>query len=411
MPKQVSIMGHKEFIALMAILMSVVAISIDALLPALGIIGRDLQVSHPNQAQYVISAIFIGLALGQLISGPLSDALGRKKVLFIGLSLYLLGSVICISADGIETMLVGRFIQGLGVAGPYLSVMSIVRDKYSGTAMARIMSLVMMVFMMVPILAPALGQLILFVANWKGIFAVYIFYAICVATWAFWRLEETLRPENTVPFKISNIVKGTMTVLTNKTTLCYTLAIGFIFGALIGDLNSIQQIFQGKYAVGDLFAVYFGLQALAFGVASFTNSHLVERLGMRRLCLTGAATIVTASIALFIYSCFMSPPFALFFVYGVVILFCFGIMFGNLNAIALEPMGHIAGLASAIVGATSSIIGIVLGTIIGQLYDGTLNPLILGFLILGSLAFIMMYVEKSAHTRQQSAELAEEQAS
>ncbi|MDN4501511.1 multidrug effflux MFS transporter [Alteromonadaceae bacterium BrNp21-10] len=405
-----NIMGYKEFITLMAILMSVVAISIDALLPALGIIGEYLNVSHPNQAQYIISAIFIGLALGQLVSGPLSDAIGRKKVLFIGLILYLLGSVICVTATSIEVMLAGRFVQGLGVSGPYLSVMSIVRDKHSGAAMAKIMSLVMMVFMTVPILAPALGQLILAVANWQSIFGLYIVYAIGVGTWAWLRLEETLHPENVVPFKVANIIKGSKTVLSNKTTLCYTLVMGCIFGALIGDLNSIPQIFQGQYAVGDMFAVYFGLQAFGLGVSSFINSQLVERFGMRHLCLIGAAIISGASSLLFVYSYFASPPFFLFFIYGAVILFCFGIMFGNLNAIALEPMGHIAGLAAAIVGALSSVIGIALGTYIGQMYNGTVVPLVLGFMLLGALAFVIMYFENIGNAKLLAAELVEEQA-
>ncbi|WP_438863853.1 multidrug effflux MFS transporter [Neptunicella sp.] len=404
-----NVMGNKEFIALMAIMMSVVAISIDALLPALGIIGRDLQVSHPNQAQFIISAIFIGLALGQLVSGPLSDAIGRKKVLFVGLTLYLFGSVICVTAGSIEVMLTGRFIQGLGVSGPYLSVMSIVRDKYSGAAMAKIMSLVMMVFMTVPILAPALGQLILAFASWQTIFTLYIVYAIGIGTWAWLRLEETLHPENVVPFRVSNIINGTITVLSNKTTLCYTVVMGCIFGALIGDLNSIPQVFQVQYAVGDMFALYFGLQAFGLGVSSFINSQLVERFGMRKLCLIGAAIISGTSAILFIYSYFQDPPFFVFFAYGAVILFCFGIMFGNLNAIALEPMGHIAGLAAAIVGALSSVLGIALGTYIGQLYNGTIVPLVLGFMLLGALAFIIMSMENISHAKSRAKALCEEQ--
>lgn len=325
----------KEFIALMAILMSVVAISIDAMLPALGIIGEALGVTHPNQAQYIISAIFIGMAVGQLICGPLSDALGRKKILYGGLSLYLAGSVVCLASSTLELMLVGRVIQGLGVAGPYVSCMSIIRDRFSGRPMARVMSLVMMIFIMVPVIAPAIGQTIVSLFSWQAIFVMYIVYALGIMAWIAFRLQETLHPQDRIPFRLATILSGTKTVLTNRKTVCYTLCMGFMFGALIGDLNSAQQIFQVQFGVGEMFVVYFGLQALAFGASSLLNARMVERLGMRYICQRALAVMVGASLIFLVMHFLMPITFAMFFIYGVVSLFCVGLLFGNLNALAM----------------------------------------------------------------------------
>jgi len=386
--------GQKEFIALMALLMACMSISIDAMLPALGVIGQDLRVSHPNQPQYIISAIFAGIALGELFGGPLADAYGRKTLLFTGLLVYLAGSILCIAAMTIETMLLGRFIQGLGIAGPFVSVMSIIRDRHSGRAMARILSLVMMIFIMVPVVAPAIGQGILLVAPWRYIFGFYILYALVMGLWAFLRLPETLPPAGRIPFRPSTIFRSAKTVLSHPTTLAYTLATGCIFGGLVGNLNSIQQVFRDIYGIQEMFAVYFGLAALAFGVSSFLNARLVERLGMRTLCLWAVLLTVTASAVMLAVTAAAAPPFWLYFLYSMLFLFCMGILFGNMNALAMEPMGAQAGMAAAIIGSFSSAIGILAGTFIGQMYDGTLVPVVMGFLLLNIAAFLVMLYER-----------------
>lgn len=380
----------KEFIAMMAALMSVVAISIDAMLPALGVIGTALNVSHPNQAQYIISAIFAGMCIGELINGPLSDAVGRKKVLYGGLLIYLIGSLICLNASGIDSMLLGRVVQGLGVSGPYVCCMSVVRDRYSGRSMARIMSLIMMIFIMVPVVAPAIGQGLMTLASWHAIFIFFIVYALTILIWVSRRLPETLPATARTPFRTGTIIRGMRTILTHRQTLCYTLCMGCIFGALIGDLNSAQQIFQEQFGVGEMFVVYFGLQALAFGISSLINAQLVERLGMRYLC-HRAALVLAGSSAFFLLLHLLTPiHFWMFFIYGSVLLFCVGMLFGNLNALALEPMGHIAGTASAIISSLSTLVAIPLGTLIGQLYDGTLIPFTAGFALLGLAAYGLM---------------------
>ncbi len=387
--------ASKEFIAMMAVLMSVVAISIDAMLPALGIIGKAMGVTHPNQAQYLISCIFLGMAIGQLICGPLSDAIGRKNILYGSISLYLVGSVMCLLARSIEVMLLGRFIQGLGVAGPNVACISIVRDRFSGRPMARMMSLVMMIFIMVPVIAPAIGQSLMLVSSWHAIFVLYIVYALAVLLWITLRLPETLLPENRIPFRIGTILHSAKRVVTNRRTIIYTICMGFTFGAMIGDLNSAQQIFQVQFGVGEMFVVYFGLQALAFGAASLVNARMVERLGMRYICLHALSVMSGTSLLFLALHAIIPITFWWFFFYGVILLFCIGLLFGNLNALALEPMGDIAGTAAAIIGATSISLAIPLGTLIGQLYDGTLIPLASGFALLGLGALgLMLWVEK-----------------
>lgn len=386
---------NKEFVVLMAAIMSVVALSIDAMLPALVAIGRDLGISNPNHAQFIISAIFAGMAVGQLVCGPLSDALGRKRLLILSFLLYLVGTFICWSATSLEQMLIGRVIQGFAAAGPYVSTISIVRDYYSGYAMARVMSLVMMIFIMVPVVAPTLGQLMLRLGSWRSVFTLLFFYALAVLTWAVLRLQETLPPERRIAFSAANIRQGALTVLGNRTTVCYLLCAGLVFGALIGYLNSCLQIFQSLYGVGDAFAFYFGALAFTLGVSSLLNARLVQRFGPRLICIRALITMAAASAVLLLWQFAAATPLWLFMAYAAVIFFCFGLLFGNLNALAMEPMGHIAGIASAIIGSLSSVISITAGTLIGQLFNHSLLPVLGGFLLLSLLALATVFAVKS----------------
>lgn len=389
--------NSKEFIILMAALISVVAISIDALLPALGMIVEDLHLANPNHGQYMIGFLFIGMALGEIICGPFSDALGRKPVLYVSILIYLVGSLLCLFGQSFDLILAGRFIQGFGVAGPYMSAVSIVRDKYSGRAMARVMSVVMTIFILVPAIAPSIGQAILFQASWRGIFVLYVFYSIAVTTWIFFRLEETLPQEKRIPFSVKSIAAGFLEVFSNRLTACYTVCMGICFGSFIGYLNSSQQIFQSQFGTGKMFTVYFGGLALILGVASLLNARFVERLGMRNICIFSFAFIVAASVVFLGVHMIADIKLWMFLGYAAVLFFTFGLVFGNLNALAMEPMGHIAGIASALIGATSSVVSIALGTVIGQLYNGTLIPLIWGFLVLGSLSLAIMIYAKRHH--------------
>lgn len=387
--------ADKEFTVLMALLMSVVAISIDALLPALGYISQDLQLANRNHAQYLIVYFFLGMAIGQLFCGPWSDATGRKKVLYCGIGLYLVGSMVCYISNSLEMILFGRFIQGLGVSGPYVSAISIVRDKFSGRQMARIMSIVMMIFIMVPAIAPSLGQGILLISSWRAIFVLYIFYAILVGFWLHFRLEETLPAEKRIPLTLGNYIHGFKEVVGNRSTLTYLICMGICFGSFIGYLNSSQQIFQEQFNAGKMFTVYFGLLALVFGLSSLVNAKIVEKIGMHRICMGAQILIVTASLLFLGLHMLTEVTLPMFLGYAAFVFFAFGLIFGNVNALAMEPMGHIAGMASAIIGAGSSMISMAIGGVIGQLYNGTLIPILIGFTALGGLSMWLIHYAHS----------------
>lgn len=389
----------REFALLMALLMSVVSFSIDATLPALGHIGQTFAIVETNHLQWVITCIFAGMTIGQLIAGPLSDAIGRKRILFSGLAIYLLGSLICYTTHSFELLLIGRFIQGLGVSGPYVTTVSVVRDKYSGADMAKVMSIIMMVFMVAPAIAPAIGQAILTVADWRAIFLMYIGYAIIVGGWIALRLDETLPVDQRISLKLSAFAFGFKEVVSNRTTMSYLICTGLCFGGFIAYLGSSQQIFmQMFHQSGAQFSFYFAMMALLMSAASFTNVKLVAKFGMRTLCIVSMALICGISaIFLLIQYAGVTIHLWMFLLFISLLFFSFGGMFGNLNAIAMEPMGHVAGMASAIIGASASILSLLLATIIGQQYDGTLIPLTWGFLLLCAVALIVMQYEKKQH--------------
>lgn len=380
-----------EFIVLMALLMSCIAISIDAMLPALGVIGQALNVADVNETQYIISSIFLGMTVGQLFWGPLSDAIGRLKVLFGGMGIYMLGSVICYLSNDLTMMLIGRTVQGLGVSGPYVSVVSIVRDKYSGNDMARVMSLVMMIFILVPAIAPSLGLAIMHFASWREIYLMYIIMALVMSVWVYFRLPETIHAEDKIKFEMKNIIRGFKTVLSNRVTCCYMLCMGICFGGLIGYLNSSRQIFQDMFKVGDAFALYFGGLALVIGFASLLNSRIVQKYGMQAICFKATLAILIASAVFLVINLTIPVQLWMFVIYAAIMFFSFGTMFGNLNAIAMEPMGHIAGIASAVTGSASSLISLVVGSYIGQQFDGTLVPVVTGFFVLNAISLAIMW--------------------
>lgn len=379
----------REFIVLVALMMSMTALSIDAILPAFDHIRADILMHNPNQAQLLISLLFAGLGLGQLVSGPLSDAMGRKKILYAGLVLFTLGTGLCVIAQDLTMLLIGRFIQGLGVSGPYICAISIVRDKFSGRQMAKIMSVVMMIFITVPALAPTVGQGIMLIADWRAIFIFYLLYAAIVGGWIFFRLEETLPPENRIPFSVKGISDGFKTVVRHRLTAGYTLAMGLFFGCFLGYINSSQQIFQDLYGTGTLFTLYFGGLAMILGFSSFFNSRFVERLGMHYISRRAIIVIISSSLMFFLLQLFVAPSLWIFVIYASVLFFSFGLVFGNLNAIAMEPMGHVAGIAAAVIGATSSLISMSLGTFIGQAYDHSVMPITLGFMIVPTLGLLV----------------------
>ena len=385
--------GFGEFVALMAMMMSLVALSIDMTLPALPDIGRDLGVLGANDSQLVISLLFLGFAVGQIFYGPLSDNTGRKTAVYLGFGLVVAGSVCSLFAPSFPIMLTGRFLQGLGVAGPRTIVLALVRDRYEGRTMAQVMSFVMAVFIMAPVVAPALGQGIMILAGWRAIFGFYLGLVLVVSVWFGLRQPETLAKTDRIPFSRARITLAVREVLANRMAFGYTIATGLIFGSFIGYLNSSQQIFQQQYGLGRLFPVYFGIGALSVGCASFLNAKLVMRHGMRPLVLRSLKLMAGLSIVFMAiaYAVDGHPPLWLFMGYLVLVFFSAGILFGNLNALAMASMGHIAGTAAAVIGSLSTFLSLVLGTAVGQAYNGTILPLVGGFALFGLASLVVVH--------------------
>ena len=383
-----------EFIGLIALLISMVALTIDTMLPALPAIGSSLGVADANDTQFVVSLFFLGFAIGQLVYGPVSDSIGRKRAIMAGLLLFAFGCFLSLMSHDFETMLIGRILQGLGVAAPRTVTMAIVRDRYAGRGMARIMSFAMAVFILVPVVAPSIGQLILTVLNWHAIFIFLVVLGAIAATWMTLRLPETLAPENRMPLSFKRVGRAAIETCTNRAALGYTIAAGLILGAFIGYLTSSQQIFQDIYAVGEMFPIYFSVMALSIGVSSFLNARLVVRFGMRLLSFIALSAMVAISIVFLGIELSIGHdlPLWAFMVWGVGSFFWVGLLFGNLNALAMEPMGHIAGTASAVVGAGSTMLALIFGSLLGQAYNGTAQPMLAGFAVLGSLGIITMLV-------------------
>ncbi|UFH60377.1 multidrug effflux MFS transporter [Sulfurovum mangrovi] len=387
-PSKVSFL---EFVSLMALLTAMTALSTDAVLPALGEIGHDLHITGSNNNQLIISLLFAGMALGQIIYGPLSDTIGRKRSIYIGITIFILGCILSIFSSDLTTMLIGRFLQGLGAASTRIVTMALIRDRYEGREMARVMSFIMTVFIFVPAVAPAFGEGVLLVWEWKAIFVSFLLIATLTFIWFALRQEETLPPSARVPFSLHHIYKGIKETCLNRTAFSYTIIAGIIFGAFLGYLSSAQQIFQDAYKTGEAFVLYFGLLSIGIGFASLLNARLVMRHGMRKISGYALTAITLVSTLFFLFAWIHDglPPFYSFMLYGFTTFFCMGLLFGNLNAMAMEPLGHIAGIGAAVVGSLSTFISIPLGILIGRFYEGTILPLVAGFTLLGFFALLL----------------------
>ena len=381
-----------EFIILIALIISLVALSIDTMLPALPLIATDLGVARINDSQYVISVFFIGMAVGQMFFGPLSDSIGRRPAIISGFVLFALGCLISILAVNFEQMLLGRLLQGIGAAGPRIVSVALVRDRFKGREMARVMSFVMTVFILVPVFAPAIGQLVLFLADWRFIYVMFLLLVVILVAWFWMRQPETLAPERRVRFSLVQLVLDIRAIARIRASLGYTLTMGFVFGGFIGYLSSSQQIFQVQYRLHEQFPIYFGILACAIGCASLLNASLVMRFGMRRLSSYAMSGVCLLSFPFWIIAALQAghPPLYLLMAYLLPLFFCFGILFGNLNALAMEPLGHIAGLGSALIGSISTLMSVVFGVVVANAYDQTVMPLVAGFAMLGLAGVITM---------------------
>lgn len=399
-------MGKREFIALAAFLMAINSLAIDIMLPALQQIGSSLGVMNENHRQYVVTAYLIGFGSAQLVYGPLSDRFGRRIPLLIGIVVYVISAFGIALIPSFAGLLALRFIQGLGSAATRVITISIVRDVFGGRAMAEVMSLIMMVFMIVPVIAPGSGQVIMLVSTWHMIFVFIGTMATLVGFWMYFRLPETLKPENIRPLTVRSVASGFKMVLTNRVALCYTLASTFLFGALFGFINSAQQIYNNIYGLGVYAPLAFGGVALFMAFSSFVNSQFVGRFGMRRLshtALLGFTGVTFCWLLVQIYG--PAPmPFPLFMIFFALAMFQFGWIGSNFNSLAMEPLGHVAGTASSVLGFMSTVGGASIGACIGQFYNGTATPMIIGYFTVSLVGILFVLIaEKGRLFRPQNA--------
>ena len=384
-----------EFIVLMASLMSIVALAIDAILPAMSTIGISINSLDSNSNQLLITMIFLGLGSGQLLFGPLSDSFGRKPMVYIGLSVFAVASIICVLSPSIEWMIFGRILQGIGLAAPRTIAIAIIRDMYKGDYMAKIMSFVTTFFILVPVVAPVMGKFILNHYNWRGIFYAQLVIAFVVCIWFWKRQPETLKPEHKVKFTKFVFINGLKELLKYKVSIAFTIVSGFISGAFIVYLSASQIIFENQYGLVNEFPYIFAGLAAGVGLSTFLNGSFVMRFGMWRLAFFAILVFFLNS---FCYVLFFwnseNPSLPILLVFMAIQFFTIGFIFGNLRAIAMEPIGHIAGIGAAITGFISTVMAVPIANYIGSFVNETALPLFFGFSIFGFLSLSIFFYMK-----------------
>ncbi|MBL4939629.1 MAG: multidrug effflux MFS transporter [Lutibacter sp.] len=382
-----------EFITLMASLMSVVALAIDALLPALDVIGKSIGTTNNSENQLLIIMIFLGLGVGPLVFGPISDSLGRKPIVYMGFAIFIVASLICIQAETIEFMIFGRILQGIGLSAPRTISIAIVRDTYSGDYMARIMSFITVVFLFVPIIAPAFGKLILDLYNWQAIFYIQLFIVFIISFWFWKRQPETLHPEYRRKLTIAMLIEGNKELFKHKQTIGYTIISGFITGSFMVYLSTAQQIFQHQYQLIDEFPYIFAALAISMGAASLSNGTLVIKYGMKKMVTVALYFYFGISLLyILLYYNSTNPSIEVLFAFFALQFFAIGFLFGNLRALAMQPIGHIAGIGAATTGFISTIMAVPISTLVGKFVGTTALPIFIGFVICSLLSIIVLNV-------------------
>jgi DHA1 family bicyclomycin/chloramphenicol resistance-like MFS transporter len=366
--------------------MSMTAMSIDILLPALPEIGATLGVPDVSNLPLVVTVFMLGMAIGQLVWGPLSDRLGRRRPLFLGLTLFVLATIAALTTQSFSQLLAARFLQGIGGSVGRIIVTAIVRDLFVGREMARVISMVMLVFILVPILAPSIGQLIILVGTWRWLFAVLLAASLTLLIWAWSRLPETRSPLGGSARR--TLCEALVLVVSNRITLGYGIASGFVLGVLVAYIASSQQVFGSGYGLGKLFPFAFGSVACSIALASFTNSRLVRRLGMRRLSHSALVAHLALSAAMALFGTAVATPLWLALGGMAVCFFLYGLILSNFTSIAMQPMGQAAGMAASVTGSYSTATGALLGTLIAGQFNGTIVPLFAGFAVLGCCALL-----------------------
>lgn len=385
-------LGFGAFVATIAVIQTIVALAIDMMVPALGNIAAALNLSNGNSRQWVIASFVISFGVSQLAYGLVADRFGRKPILILALALYALGSFAAAAAPDFAMLLAARGLQGFGAAGAQVLSTAIVRDRYAGRLMAKVNSLSFMVFLSAPILAPWLGQELLRVAPWQAIFIALGIYALLTLLWVLWWLEETQAPEDRrlVAWSIFSTAAGQ--TLRNRTSLGYTLAAMFMLGAWLGFINSAQQVFANIFHAPKLFPPVFAICSGNMAIAALTNARLVERFGMRRLAHGAMVGFILVASAQLFTALAGQDSLLRFAVLQTIMMFCFGLLAGNLSAISMEPLGHIAGAAAAVQGFITMFGSALIGIFIGLQFNGTLRPLTAGFCLCSVLGLVVIAI-------------------
>jgi len=388
-------MGFPEFVVIIASIMALNPLAMDMMLPALPNIASAFHLADANRPQMVLSTFIIGFGVGQFVMGPLSDRFGRRPVLLGGMTVYGIASLLAIAAPTFETLLLARALQGLGTSATRVIATSIVRDCYAGRRMASVMSLAMMVFIAVPVLAPSFGQAVLLLTQWRGIFVVLMLYGVVALIWSALRMPETLPVSRRRSLAVREVFDAFRQTVTNRQTLGYALTAGGVVGSLFAFVFTSQQVFTEIYKLGPYFPVAFAAVANGTAIAGFINSRFVDRLGMRVISHGALLGYVAVSGIMLAAAKLQMLPLPLFMFLSALMMFAFGLMISNFTALAMEPQGRIAGTASSLYGSITTLLGIGIGTKMGQDYDGTLLPFATGFFLctLASLAVVLV-VEK-----------------
>lgn len=384
--------GFREFVTMIAAMMAINALAIDVMLPALADIANSIHIQTENGRQWIVTAYILAFGAAQVIYGPIADRFGRRRVILVGLAIYFVFSIIAALATSVEVFLAARVMQGVGSAASRVLAVSIVRDRFSGREMARVMSLAFMVFLAVPIIAPSIGQIIMLFAPWEWIFGILAVYSASLIVWVYLRLPETIHPEDRKPLSATNVIHAFKIVLTNRVTLGYMLAMGLVMGGLFGFINSAEQIFVDVFQAPRLFTTIFAVIAAAIGVASLLNARFVGRLGMRKVSHSALCGYIVFGGLHAVVAMSGHETIWTFAALQAAVTFCFGLMSSNFGAMAMEPMSHIAGTAASVQGILTTLGGGIAGFVIGQQFDGTTVPFTIGFFVLGLASLVMVLI-------------------
>lgn len=392
--------GFVGFITLVALLMALVSITINMLLPAFHDITTDFQLKDKNQIQLSISLLYLGLGISQLFYGALSDSIGRKPTIYIGLVLFIFGCIISYQSYNLNTLLIGQILQGFGLGAPRVMSVAIVRDRFEGNQMAKAMSFIMVIYILTPAVSPILGKSIIMVSNWRILFVIYIVFGIIIFLLFKNRMPETLTKNKRKNFTLKHLKKATYEVFRNKKSISYIIILGFYSGMFITYLNLSQPIFEFQYHLEECYPYYFAFLALSIGLASLINGKFVNKLGMERITKTAIMGSVFIVFPFLIVNYFVTPPLWIFVLFMFVQLFGYGLLIGNLSALAMQPLGHIAGLGASIVGAISTLISVPLSIFIGSFYNNSTLPIALGFLVIGIISLLIFNFTNGIHKHE-----------